>query len=77
MQKRHAKSPTTPKPRSTKATSKVKAAQAVSDNGHHENGVSEEAIRARAYEYWESSGRPEGDGLRFWLEAEQELKNGK
>jgi hypothetical protein len=32
-----------------------------------------EAIRVRAYECWEAAGRPEGDGVRFWLEAEREL----
>jgi ribosome-associated translation inhibitor RaiA len=32
-----------------------------------------EAIRVRAYECWEAAGRPEGDGVRFWLEAERGL----
>ncbi|WP_439627300.1 DUF2934 domain-containing protein [Gemmata sp.] len=37
-------------------------------------GVSlEEAIRVRAYQNWERAGRPEGDGVAFWLEAEGEL----
>ncbi len=31
-------------------------------------------IRARAYQKWEAAGRPDGDSLIFWLEAEQELK---
>ena len=35
--------------------------------------VSEEAIRKSAYRKWEDAGKPCGDGLRFWLEAEQEL----
>jgi hypothetical protein len=35
--------------------------------------VSEEERRFRAYLKWEAAGRPEGDGSRFWLEAEQEL----
>jgi hypothetical protein len=30
-------------------------------------------IRRRAYELWEAAGKPEGDGARFWLAAEQEL----
>jgi hypothetical protein len=34
----------------------------------------DEAIRARAYANWERAGRPEGDGVTFWLEAEAELK---
>ena len=34
---------------------------------------SDDEIRHRAYQKWESAGRPEGDGVGFWLEAEQEL----
>lgn len=33
----------------------------------------EQAIRARAYFLWEQAGRPEGDGVEFWMRAEQEL----
>ena len=41
---------------------------------NHHNGVSlEEAIRVRAYQNWERAGRPEGDGVAFWLQAEAEL----
>jgi hypothetical protein len=37
-------------------------------------GVSfEEAVKVRAYQLWEHAGRPEGDGISFWLEAESEL----
>lgn len=32
----------------------------------------EEWVRTRAHQLWEAAGRPEGDGLRFWLEAEVE-----
>ena len=35
--------------------------------------VTEERIRERAYLKWEAAGRPGGDGLNFWLEAQQEL----
>lgn len=34
-------------------------------------------IRERAYSKWVAAGMPEGDGGRFWLEAEQELLQGK
>lgn len=38
------------------------------------NGVTfEEAVRVRAYHKWELAGRPDGDGLPFWLEAQAEL----
>ena len=36
--------------------------------------VAEEDIRLRAYLKWEAAGRPEGDGVRFWREAEKELR---
>ncbi len=32
-----------------------------------------EAIRVLAHRKWEAAGRPAGDGLHFWLEAEREL----
>jgi hypothetical protein len=32
-----------------------------------------EAIRRLAYAKWEAAGRPPGDGVPFWLEAEREL----
>lgn len=39
--------------------------------------VSEEAVRLRAYQRWEAAGSPGGDGVKFWLEAEQELLQAK
>ena len=30
-------------------------------------------ITLRAYEKWEAAGKPQGDGIPFWLEAEREL----
>ncbi len=35
--------------------------------------MSAEAIRLLAYRKWEAAGRPAGDGINFWLEAEREL----
>jgi hypothetical protein len=35
--------------------------------------VSAEAISRRAYELWEQEGRPDGNDLRHWLQAQQEL----
>jgi hypothetical protein len=35
--------------------------------------VSLEDIRLCAYHKWEIAGKPTGDSVRFWLEAEQEL----
>jgi hypothetical protein len=36
--------------------------------------VTEEQVRMRAYLKWERAGKPPGDGVTFWLEAEQELR---
>jgi anti-sigma B factor antagonist len=35
--------------------------------------VPEDEIRMRAYQKWEAAGRPDGDGVNFWLEAEREF----
>jgi hypothetical protein len=38
------------------------------------DGVCDEnSIRYNAYLRWESAGKPEGDGVDFWLEAERAL----
>lgn len=37
--------------------------------------VCENAIRERAYSLWEQAGYPTGDGIDFWLQAEQQLKD--
>lgn len=39
----------------------------------HDGVLLEEATRVRAYQLWERAGRPGGDGVAFWLEAEKEL----
>jgi len=40
---------------------------------HEGQSVCEDQIRERAYLKWEAAGYPEGDGVEFWLSAEQEL----
>jgi hypothetical protein len=39
--------------------------------------TTEEMIRITAYQKWEAAGKPPGEEMRFWLEAEQALMNGK
>jgi hypothetical protein len=34
-------------------------------------------IRLCAYQKWEEAGKPSGDGVEFWLEAEHELVHAK
>lgn len=46
---------------------------AVPPASEHPAGVCEEAIRMLAHHKWEAAGCPEGDGVDFWLAAEQEL----
>jgi hypothetical protein len=38
---------------------------------------SEEEIRLCAYRKWEQAGRPAGDGVCFWVEAEKALNDGE
>ncbi|MDR6670230.1 DUF2934 domain-containing protein [Rhizobium sp. 1399] len=35
--------------------------------------VKEDRIRQRAYEIWEREGRPDGEDMRHWLQAFQEI----
>jgi hypothetical protein len=37
--------------------------------------VSADAISRRAYELWEQEGRPEGNDMRHWFQAERELSS--
>ncbi len=37
-------------------------------------GISEEAIRLRAYLIWEREGRPDGRDFEHWLRAQDELR---
>ncbi len=45
-----------------------------SDDG---TSLSEERIRERAHLKWLAAGKPSGDSVKFWLEAEKELMEGK
>jgi hypothetical protein len=58
-------------------TTLTKAGVASGDNDHHEELVSDEDIRLCAYRKWEAAGMPSGDGVQFWLEAEQEMVEGE
>jgi len=67
------------KPASAKLKTKSKSGVASASNDHTQTSksVSEEAVGLRAYLKWEAAGRPDGDGFRFWLEAEREVLRGK
>lgn len=47
----------------------VREAATLSRNGK----PTEEDIRLRAYQKWEAAGRPDSDGVQFWLQAQHEL----
>ena len=36
--------------------------------------VTDDEVRVEAYRRWEAAGRPHGDGVQFWLEAEWALR---
>ncbi len=38
--------------------------------------AAEDQVRLLAYFKWEAAGRPPGDGVEFWVEAERELRGG-
>lgn len=73
------KTGTLEKPASTIPTSKSKAAVASGpgDQTPTSKSVLEETIRLRAHQKWEAAGKPDGDNLRFWLEAEREVSHSK
>lgn len=62
--------PATASPPAAKASGS--AAPAGKSSAHA--AVPEEEIRRCAYQKWERAGKPTDDGVRFWLEAEQELR---
>lgn len=61
----------------TGPTTTTQTAVASGDERHNAQLVSAEDIRLCAYRKWEAAGKPTGDGVQFWLEAEQELMEGK
>jgi Protein of unknown function (DUF2934) len=77
MHPHHHKRTTPAKSGSTGPTTTTQTAVASGDKGHKASLVSTEDIRLCAYRKWESAGKPTGDAIRFWLEAEVELVQGK
>ncbi len=51
----------------------AQTAVATDNKNHSAQFVSADEIRLCAYRKWESAGRPNGDGVQFWLEAEREM----
>lgn len=62
---------------SPKSTTRRANASMVAEPSPNGQSASEEAIRLCAYRKWETAGRPDGDGIGFWLEAERELSRAR
>lgn len=77
MSKHHHKHATAAHSQSSGSTTVAQTVVAAGNSGNRAKTVSAEDIRLCAYRKWESAGKPIGDGLQFWLEAEQELAQGK
>lgn len=63
-------------PRPVPPASTTQPAVAPIETNHRTRSVSADDIRLSAYGKWEWAGKPSGDGVQFWLEAEQELMHG-
>jgi hypothetical protein len=69
--------PQKPAPPAQPGPTQPKTTQPAVPSGDKREKVSADDIRLCAYRKWESAGKPPGDGIQFWLTAEQELVKGK
>jgi hypothetical protein len=69
------KTATSPKRASVSPTSEAKptVVSVLAKPSRSGQPISQEAIRLCAYRKWEAAGKPGGDGVNFWLEAERQL----
>jgi Protein of unknown function (DUF2934) len=75
MSKRQQKPATLAQSAPVKPLTEPKAVLAPSPDGHAQKPklVCEEMTRLYAYQKWETAGKPQGNDVQFWLDAEQEL----
>jgi Protein of unknown function (DUF2934) len=67
---------TTPAPLETTTSSRRARTRNTPQPEAQMNGfVGEDQIRDLAYRKWEEAGCPTGDGMAFWLAAEEELRS--
>ncbi len=67
-------------PAQSDPTGPAPATQPEVASGHKDRTAtvaSAEEVRIRAYRKWESAGKPAGNDIQFWLEAEKEMVQGK
>lgn len=55
-------------------TRNIAAGDTAGEKARSSGPVTADDIRLCAYQKWEEAGKPTEDGIRFWLEAEQELR---
>jgi Protein of unknown function (DUF2934) len=60
-----------PKPTATKAASRTVAGRPAASRGRQDD--MHERVQRRAYELWESEGRPAGREHDHWMQAEREI----
>ena len=72
MHKHHPKVETST-PAKLLSESELGARSATNEKVQIGKAKSQAVVRGRAYQKWEAAGKPNGDGVNFWLEAEQEL----
>lgn len=77
MHTHHHKPKTTAHTGSTTATTPAQTPVSTCEMKDKTPAVSADEVRLCAYRKWESAGRPNGDGIEFWLKAEQELVSEK
>ena len=76
MNTHHKKHAATQHASSKEAATTTKPAVTSGENKPKTQLISAEEIRLCAYRKWEGAGKPTGDGIQFWLEAEKELVKG-
>jgi hypothetical protein len=77
MHKHHHQRATLPASSPTEPATTTQAAFASGIKSQNARSFTMEDIRFCAYRKWERAGKPAGNGVQFWLEAEQELVPGK
>jgi Protein of unknown function (DUF2934) len=74
MRTRYPKHATAARPAATGGQAPTEPPTVASDvTPHTVREVTADDVRLRAYRRWESAGKPPGDGVQFWFEAEHEL----
>jgi hypothetical protein len=76
---KHHKTETSAHPASAKSPSesRLEVTSGTNEQVQKGKGKSQALVRVRAYQKWEAAGKPKGNGVNFWLEAEQQLLHGK